>query len=180
MSTFKLIPFLLILVVGCTNVERVDTTAVKEHMGDYKIKKISPAEIMEQAEKFGSSVEPLLANQFNAPASGSTCDFQNSPLADSLNALSPGSVRLIRKDDLKNTKNFLPKEVEVLEAYGYSFEKKLKLETNIQQLNDTLYLFTYPVSPQSVFSKNCLAKDPEAYGVVELLLRKSFLIRQIK
>lgn len=167
--------------LNCTNVEKVDTTSVKEHLGDYKIKKISPEEIIAQAEKSGGDSKVIIEKQLNDEdlVKRSACDFGLFPVADSLNTLSPGSVKMVRIEELKGG-IFHPKEKEVLEAYQYSFEKDEASGTNIQQLNDTLYLFTIPVSKKSAYSKSCLSKDPDAYGVVELLLNKSRLIRQIR
>lgn len=176
-----MIPFMAVF-VNCSNVRKVDTTSVKEHLGDYKIKKISQEQIVAQVEKFGgenkAGIEKQLDNEAVVKKAG--CDFKLFPVSDSLNALSPGIVRMIRSEDLKKAGAFQPKEKEVLEAYQYSFEKNLESGTNIQQLNDTLYLFTIPVSKKSAYSKTCVANDPHAYAVVELLLNKSYMIRQIK
>ncbi len=182
MKNFKVLCGLFFICVGCTHVEKIDTTTVKEHMGDYKIRKVSHAEIAARAEKTGSILAAGFEKEMNDTriTDAWNCDFRKSPLNDSLNRILPGGIRLLNDKDLRDSLAFQPKEFEILQAYRYSAEEGIDAGHNLQQLNDTLYLYTCPVPVNSAFYKACLAPAKTSFAVIEIFLPRPFLVKQIK
>lgn len=178
---FALVFFCALNMFSCSNVERLDTKAMKKYMSDYKIKKIKQEDIMAQVEKLGESVsQPVLESlkkDINNDKNNCQTAFVNAQKL--VEKQVKGNLNIISLDDVNKDKNYLPKEQQVLEAYQYSFEKNTQFEKNIQILNDTSYLFTLPIPKSSKISKTCFQSDPNEYGVLSIKMSKNKVIQSL-
>jgi hypothetical protein len=178
---FALLFFSALNMFSCSNVERVDTKAMKKYMSDYKIKKIKQEDIMAQVEKLGESVsqpvlETLIKDIKNDEKNCETAFLNAQKLVQTQ---IKGNLKIVSLDDVTKENNYLPKEQQVLEAYQYSFEKNTQFEKNIQIINDTSYLFTLPIPKSSKIAKTCFQSDPLEYGVLSIKMSKNKVIQSL-
>lgn len=133
----RFIAFVFIILIAC-NPEKVDTRGVKEEMGRQKIKKITPGEIMAQAEQKGLSLIDSIQNDIHrrldsALKSGSVkgamtiCKLSDNSLLKSLEK--ENDARIYRAGfpgRLRNSAN-TPDTLQamVLDGYQYNMEKGL-------------------------------------------------------
>lgn len=160
MKTLLLI-FSSLLLVSCGKVKRVDTAEVKARMSEYKIKKVSKIDILNAANTLGSSIAEKVNGNYNIECIDAlTIENQKVELLN---------LSLLSEESLKNGK-----VGEILEAYKYSKEQNQVLGDNLQVVNDTLYLFTFPIKNDALVYKNC-QKD---LGLI--YLSKQSLIKSLK
>ena len=143
----KNISFLIVIFFNfsCGNVQRVDTARVKEKMGNYKIKKVKEVDIVHQAEKEGDEIiNQLLKNKIvNA-----NCKFEF-------------QKPVIKKFDLLNTENIVLSDFknnklkDLLEAYCYGIKNKEQMSNNIQQISDSILVFTFFIDKRFLSLANC-------------------------
>ncbi|WP_101724843.1 hypothetical protein [Emticicia sp. TH156] len=171
---------------ACSNVERLDTTEVKEEMEGHKIKKVSPAQIMEQVEVLGSRISTDLSGELEKQLKGASgarleeiCQLKNIPLLDSVAKRYNLKVRLLGQPDIGSNKTLYAKEKEVLEAYADIAAQKQTLSSNIQSIGDSLYIYTAPVAAEKGAGKLCFS-DNSGFAVWSIILRKADIIKSIK
>lgn len=153
--------FLVFGLISCGQVKRVDTAEVKQLMSDYKIKKVNQEEIIDVANTLGKSISEKLNGQLNIECGDKiTLDGTEIELID---------LSLVTAESMKNGKIG-----EILEAYKYSKEQKQTIGDNIQKVNDTLYLYSFPINANALVFKNC-KKD---LGLI--MMPKKGLVKSIK
>ena len=135
-----LIVFLGLLLFGCGNIQKVDTTAMREQMNNNKIVRISNADIISQADIIGKFCITKINQTTN-------CDLKK---YSSLEKMSLVSIEELKGMTFDNNK-----EKEISEAYIYGFEKNEIMGGNIQILNDSIYLYSCPISKNSHASLEC-------------------------
>ncbi len=160
MKTVLLVVCCLVL-LSCGNVKRVDTAEVKERMAESKIKKVNKIDILEAANNLGKLISEKINGDYNIECID-TLILENQKV-EILN------LSLLSEKSLKNGKIG-----EILEAYRYSKEQNQALGENLQVVNDTLYLYTFPIKKEALVFKKC-QKD---LGIV--YLSKQQLIKSIK
>lgn len=147
--------------ISCGQVKRVDTAEVKQLMSDYKIKKVNQEEIIDAANSLGKSLSEKFNGNLNIECGDKiTMEGTEVELID---------LSLVSEVSLKNGKIG-----EILEAYKYSKDQKQTISDNIQKVNDTLYLYSFPINSNSLIYKNC-KKD---LGLI--MLSKKALVKSIK
>ncbi|MGR3811143.1 hypothetical protein [Jiulongibacter sp. NS-SX5] len=131
-NRWQLLLLPMILGISCTsNVEKIDTSAVKAKMGDYKIQKVTEAQIMGALNKAGSKVYQSLTKD---------CDA---------NALElPNYVNLRRIEQGESSS--IEKEEGIFQALDYSLGNGELIDPTPQKLNDTLYAYYFTVNCDSV------------------------------
>ncbi|MCP9757608.1 hypothetical protein EGI26_20795 [Lacihabitans sp. CCS-44] len=153
--------FLIFGLFSCGQVKRVDTAEVKQLMADYKIKKVNQEEIIDMANTLGKSISEKFNGNLNIECGDKiSVDGTEVELID---------LSLVTAETLKNGKIG-----EILEAYKYSKEQKQTIGDNIQKVNDTLYLYSFPIQVSSLVYKNC-RKD---LGLI--MMPKKALVKSIK
>jgi hypothetical protein len=142
--------------VSCGNVKRVDTAEVKRRMNDYKVRKISDADILYTAEIWGQQLKKdLLANPKQL------CEKNLIVEGARINGLV-----LPYKVEGNN-----PKIQQVLDAYSFSAESKQILPDNMQKVNDSTVLYSFQTNFQSAKCKASL---------VLLYLPNREIVRKVK
>lgn len=171
---------------GCSNVERLDTTEVKEEMDDHKIKRISPAQIMEQVETLGSEIAITLTNDFEKQMKDASqahteeiCQLKNMRVIDSVSKKYNLKVRLLGQPDIGSNNSLYSKEKEVLEAYADNAARKLPMSNNIQNIDDSLFVYTAPIAADKGIGKLCFSDD-SGFAIWSIVLKKSEVIKSIK
>jgi hypothetical protein len=171
---------------SCSNVERLDTTEVKEEMEGYKIKRISPAQIMEQVEILGSGIAVTLTKDFEKQMKEASqarteeiCQLKNMQVIDSVSKKYNLKVRLLGQPDIGSNNSLYLKEKEVLEAYADNAMRKLPLSNNIQNIDDSLFVYTAPIGIDKGVGKLCFSDD-SGFAIWSIILKKSEVIKSIK
>lgn len=171
---------------GCSNVERLDTTEVKEEMDGYKIKRVSPAQIMEQVETLGSQIALTLTRDFekqmkdvSQERTEEICQLNNMQVIDSLSKKYNLKIRLLGQPDIGSNNSLYAKEKEVLEAYADNAMRKLPLSNNIQTINESLFVYTAPIGANKGVGKLCFSDD-SGFAIWSIILPKSEVIKSIK
>jgi hypothetical protein len=160
--------FVLILsgLISCTTDKRVNNEAVKKEMAAREIKKITEAEIVSKVHDIGSMIamstkKTLGKNLQQALMSGGVenairfCKINAMPLVDSLSRQFDASIKRVTKkarnpDDLPNDL-----ESTILDAYEQQLNDSLKLQANVQKIDEANYLFTQPIFIDNALCLTC-------------------------
>ncbi len=137
------IALLLISLSACTSPERLDTSALKSTMEGYKIKRISSAQILAEVNQIGDTLSKSLNQTYLQQKEPS--DYTNK-FVDSLTQQYQLKIRLLTEKDLTTNNALFQKEKEVLEAYSEANKQGVPLEANIQKIEDSLLIYTAPLS----------------------------------
>jgi hypothetical protein len=134
---------LLTILFSCGNVKRLDTAEIKNQMDNYKIKKVSPAQIMSQLNTLGNELRTkVVAIEAN------TC-LEAKQKVDSLAKAYDADIQLIDIESIDIVSIANAKEKLLYEAYKYDFEKAQVAATNSQQISEETYLFTFGLAANS-------------------------------
>ncbi|MBA4851713.1 hypothetical protein [Emticicia sp. BO119] len=170
---------------GCSNVQRMDTTEVKEEMEGHKIRRISPARIMEQVEVLGSKITIILTKDFEKQMKDASpnrteeiCALKNMQVIDSLSKKYKLTIRLLGQPDIGSNNSLYLKEKEVLEAYADNAMQKLPLSNNIQSIDDSLFVYTAPIGVDKGVGKLCFSDD-SGFAIWSIVLKKAEVIKSI-
>jgi hypothetical protein len=157
-SIFNILYLILNIFFTSCNPEKVDTRGVKEEMEKFKIKKISQAEILGQAEKDGSEIfelfqvktvtrkldSALSAGLFeNALPYCVYSNFQEKKTIEKMYEASFSKAGFTQR--LRNSSNqgdTLQKQI--LDAYIYNIEQGLPLTGDVQMMEDVI-LYNKPI-----------------------------------
>ncbi len=154
MKNMKIFILFLVFIFNfsCGNVQRVDTAAVKEKMGDYKIKKVKEVDIVHLVEQEGDEI----INQL----------LQDKVV--NINCKLELQKPVIKKFELLNTENIVISDIKnnklkgLLEAYCYGIKNKEQMSNNIQQISDSTLVFTFLIDERFL----SLAKCNKNLGIV--------------
>ncbi len=175
----------IIFTASCNNIERLDTSKIKEKVEASKIKRITPAQLNSQVERWGEGMSKAFTTALEKEAINASktrleeiCKLKNIKLIDSLSAVYRVKIRLLGMPDSTNQKLYA-KEKQVLEAYIYNAENKLPMEKNVQRIGDSLFVYTYPITSSKTLSKLCFADDTYNFAIWSIVFRKADVIRKI-
>lgn len=176
-------PKLLILVFciffqNCTNIERVDTTQVKELVNNGEIKRITPTEITNTTNRLGKLLADSLDKTFLSQKS-IQCDIDANDFVKNFNNEYGIKIRLLGLRDT-TSKVLFSKELEVIQAYAYNAAKGLTIEPNVQKMGDSLLIYTTATSKKLRFAKQCLGDTEGGLSVWSLVFPKAQIIKRIE
>lgn len=137
-----LIYFFLISTItlfNCGQTEKVDTKQVKDALKRREIKKISEAEIMEAGIKKGKETCQTLITCFNKNS------IENLNYKQCLDSTTLSLIDTVKIISLESSNDLRDVEKDLFEAYNYDFTNKQQLFPNLQELNNEMLLYTYPV-----------------------------------
>ena len=178
--------FFSIILVAC-NPERVKyTRELKQEMADKKIKRITNVDLVETVDTFGeritAAIQKELATQLQKttdPAERTKlCQLQNLPRTKAIADRYGVAIQLLSGADV-SAKSLNSKEREVLDAYLYNAEKKLPQISNIQKINDTLYVYNAAVPTENVICKTCFGDQNTPLAVWRLAFSKREIVRRM-
>lgn len=182
-----LIPLLLLLISAC-NPERVKyTRELKQEMADKKIKRITNVDLVETVDNFGERITTVIQKELAAQLQNTTnpaeqiklCQLQNLPRTNAIADRYGIDIRLLSATDV-SAKSLSAKEREVLDAYLYNAEKKLPQISNIQKINDTLYIYNAAVPTDNIICQTCFGGQKTPMAVWRLAFPKREIVRRMK
>lgn len=174
-------------VLAC-NPERVKyTNELKQEMADKKIKRITNADLIETVDAFGERITTVIQKELvtqlqkttNPAEQTKLCQLQNLPRTKAIAERYAINVQLLSGADVPN-KSLSSKEREVLDAYLYNAEKKLPQISNIQKINDTLYVYNAAVPTESLICQTCFGDQKTPLAVWRLVFPKREIVRRMK
>jgi hypothetical protein len=187
MNKNKLLIGLFSLGLIACNPERVQyTSELKQEMSDMKIKKISNADLLETINTAGAKISTVMQDELTAalqetadPAKRTQlCQLQNLPKTKAVAERYKLDINLLGAADVKN-KALKPKEQQILDAYLYNAEQKLPQTANIQQIDDTLYVYNQAVPAENPICEVCFGDQKTPLAVWRLAFHKREVIRHM-
>ncbi len=171
----------LLLFFAC-NPDRVPySDALKREMADQKIKRVTPGQLLETVDSWGLKITTLAQNELtaklNVGGSRNLCSLTELPKTQALAKRYGFQISLLGAADSTNRK-LAQKEREVLAAYRYNADRQLPQQSNIQIVNDTLYVYNAPVPPANPICQTCFDAG-NALAVWRLAFPKREVIRHI-
>ncbi|HLL96971.1 MAG TPA: hypothetical protein VK404_18505, partial [Spirosoma sp.] len=106
------------------------------------------------------------------------CQLQNLPRTKAIADRYGVAIQLLSGADV-SAKSLNSKEREVLDAYLYNAEKKLPQISNIQKINDTLYVYNAAVPTENVICKTCFGDQNTPLAVWRLAFSKREIVRRM-
>ncbi|WP_394990922.1 hypothetical protein [Emticicia sp.] len=185
MKNILIIASVLLINMSCSNMERLDTTQIKDEMEGYKIKRVSPTQITYQVETLGSEISQALTKDFEKQMKGISkargeeiCQLKDISLIDSLSKAYGLKIRLLGQPDIGSNNSLYVKEKEVLEAYADNASKKLSMSDNIQKIGDSLFVYTSPIPANKGVGKLCFSDD-SGFAIWSIIIKKSEVVKSI-
>ena len=175
------------LLLAC-NPERVKyTSELKQEMADKKIKRITNADLVETVDVFGERITAVIQKELTAQLQKKTspaeraklCQLQDLPRTKAIADRYGINIQLLSGADVPN-KALSQKEREVLDAYLYNAEQKLPQISNIQKINDTLYVYNAAVPTENVICQTCFGTQKTPLAVWRLAFSKREIVRRMK
>ncbi|CAH0996853.1 hypothetical protein EMA8858_02988 [Emticicia aquatica] len=185
MKKNALILLILLVNIAC-NFERLENSSdIKDHMDDYKVKRVTPTQIAYQVEAMGGEISKALTIDFakqmanvSSARGEELCQLKNMTLIDSLSETYGLKIRLLGQPDIGSNKSLYAKEKEVLEAYAENASKKLEMGDNIQKIGDSLFVYTSPIPYDKGVGKLCFGDD-SGFAIWSIILRKAEVVKSI-
>lgn len=165
---------MVVLFTACDNNGSImDSQALKEEIGNRKIKKISESRILEVSYTKGKEVIDKLSTDMEKKSVGAdTLDKQYrvgamQPLVESLQQANKAEIKKIIATDLNST-TIRKTEKEVFEAYQYNVAQGLKVADNVQ------------IMDRYVFYSSPILDSGELKGMWSVYFDKSEIIKTIR
>lgn len=176
---------LSLFITACNPENRIQqTTALKQEIADKKVKRITDIQLNETVDSWGEQLTAIAQQELTAkltqqPAdSEKLCQLNGLTKTQALAKRYSFTIALLGASDIQNPK--LPqKEREVLDAYLYNAENKLPQPTNIQKINDTLFVYNTAVPTGNLICKACFGNQKQPLAVWRLVFHKREVIRRI-
>lgn len=186
LKAFLSILTLSVFLASC-NPERVRyTNELKQEMADSKLKRITNADLIETVDNLGGKVSTALEKELTTQLQKTTnpaeraklCQLKNLPKAKAIAERYALDIRLLGEVDIQN-QALSEKEREILDAYLYSAKQKVSAISNIQKINDTLFVYNSPVPSKSLICEACFGKQETRFAVWHLGFNKREVIRRM-
>ena len=143
MRTFLTIGLVSLLTLSCGKIKRIDTSSIDNQRRANKIKHVTEKQLLELYTQIGESAE----EEYNSEAKmdcqpvypltkGRTVEVYNVAKIDSTQL----------RDEVKGG---------LLEALKFSVTSGQKLSSHLDQLNDTLFVYSFPIHENAFLNKNC-------------------------
>ncbi|MBD2699520.1 hypothetical protein IC229_02645 [Spirosoma sp. BT702] len=178
--------FLFTFLFGCGPDRVKYTTELKREMADSKIKRITDVDVVETVDNLGEKVTAVIQKELAEQLQQTTdpakraqfCQLQNLPRTKAIANRYVLDIRLLGPADIRNVA-LNPKEREILDAYLYSAKQKQIAPSNIQKINDTLFVYNVPIAPENPICEACFGKQDVAFAVWHLGFPKREVIRRM-
>ncbi len=148
----------LFSVLACGRVKQEDTSEIRAEIERSKIKRVTEKDLMQEVSVWGEQAKKKWDADYRV-------ECQQTYVLDDY------TLEVYNKD--------LPVEgqgvkSQLIEAYSYGLQQGQPVGTNIQKLNDTLFIYSFPLSDKSYLKQVC--KQDFAF----VLLSSKKIISQIK
>ncbi|QMW01897.1 hypothetical protein [Spirosoma foliorum] len=178
---------LLPLVFSACNPERVHyTSELKAEMADSKIKRITNADIIETVDDLGGKISAAVEKDLTTQLQKATkpadktklCQLKNLPRVKAIAERYDVDIRLLGEGDIQNMKLDI-KERDILDAYLYSVKQKQAPISNIQKINDTLFVYNSVVPASNLICKACYGNQETPFAVWHVGFNKREVVRRM-
>ncbi|MGA0556063.1 hypothetical protein ACO2Q8_05390 [Larkinella sp. VNQ87] len=171
------------LVSSCAPDRNENTKAFVQELNDRKIKRITNAQLVSTVDDWGkvlvqNSGKALTSALTKNTGNKSLCTLNDIPVIQKLEKQYAITIGLLTEKDTANPA-LHPKERELLAAYQYNAQNKLEQITNIQKINDTLFVYNAPVDPNDLICKTCADQATLPFAVWRVVFNKREVIRRI-
>ncbi|WP_460942371.1 hypothetical protein [Spirosoma daeguense] len=187
MSRLLIICFVLSFCVTACGPDRVKyTSELKQEIADSKIKRVTDVDLVETVDNLGGKISSVVQKELITQLQQTTdpakraqlCQLQNLPRTKAIAERYAVEIRLLGVDDLKNV-TLNAKEREILDAYYYSAKQKQAAMSNIQKINDTLFVYNVPVPAQNAICEACFGKQDVPFAVWHFGFQKREVVRRM-
>lgn len=148
---------------GCDNSQKIDRTGYKEEKARRELKKVSEAEILNEAIRIGNLISVDAENYLKQKSGNVLEDHINDPVRkaninwihdmDSLEKVYEAEINYLSLITSKESQIISPMEAELLDAYQYNIDKNISLTENIQKTEKGNLLYNKPIV---ISSSSCL------------------------
>lgn len=151
---------------SCTSDKKVNNDAVRQEIKSREIIKVSDAEIVEKAHEIGNAIaaaskKTLGQNLQKAMKEGgperaiSFCNLNAAPLTDSLSKAYGAQIKRVslKARNLGDIPDAT--ERDLLEAYAFQMNDSIPLQSNVQELEGDIYLFSKPILIDNALCLTC-------------------------
>lgn len=146
--------FLIFSLSGCDS-QKVDRTGIKEEKERRTLKKVSEAEILNEASKLGKKIaldaEKTVKRRSQTFAENTNqaqinkIDISSIHNMDSLEKAYEAEIKYLSFITSTKDQVITPTEAELLDAYQYNIERNISLSENIQKINKDHLLYNRPI-----------------------------------
>lgn len=151
-----------------------------------KIKRITNADMVQTVDNFGERISTAVQRELTTELQKTTdqeqrsklCQLQNLPRTAAIAKRYGINIGLLGAADVQN-KSLDPKEREVLDAYLYNAEQKRPQISNIQKINDTLFVYNAAVPTDNIICQACFGEQKTPLAVWRLAFPKREVVRRM-
>lgn len=188
-SLFTFYPLLLLLITisftSCQTDYRVEGSKdAVEKMKSMQIKRVTNTQIVTIVDDWGQRIVKQAQTQLEEALKKSKtddlqlCQLGLLPKIDSLEQLYNVKIDILGAKDAKNPTLSL-KEQEIVDAYLYNAENKISQITNIQKLDDSVFIYNAPIAIENIICQRCFAQDTTKLALWRVKFLKSEVIRKV-
>lgn len=177
----------LICLVGCNTQNRIDNSnqELAREIKNSQIKRITDKELMVIIDEWGKEitrkVQLSLASELTKKNGGGAAvcrDLNQLPIVASYAREYGVKIELLSSADSLNAR-LHSKEKEIMAAYLYNVVKKIPQTDNIQQINDTLFVYNAPVADSTSIASICFPGPQTPFALWRVVFTKKHVIQQI-
>ncbi len=175
--------FAALLLTSCDPERLQYTRELKSEISDKKPKRVTNAQLNEAVNSWGEQIvavaEPELTAKLKQGGDKTgLCRVESLPKTTALTQRYGLTIGLLGAADVTNPR-LSAKEREVLDAYLYNAENKIKQQPNIQKIADTLFIYNAAVPVESVICQSCFGAQKTPLAVWRLAFTKRELVKRL-
>ncbi len=176
----------VLFLLSCTPDRLKQTDALKQQMADMKPKRITNADMVETVNVLGERISAAVQSDLTSDLQKITnpaertrlCQLEKLPRLTAIEKKYGVDIQLVSGADVQNS-SLSAKEREVLDAYLYNAEQKLPQISNIQKINDTLYIYNAAVPTDNVICQTCFGNQKTPLAVWRIAFPKREVVRRV-
>lgn len=130
----------MFLFTACGQVKQVDTSDIKDIMRNSKVKRVTEKDLLGMVSKIGEEASIKLNGDYKIECVNQL-DFDG-------NTIELYNTQLLSDND-QSVKG------QLLDAYKFGFQNKENVGSNIQKINDTLYVYSFPIEEKTFLRTSC-------------------------
>lgn len=159
------------------------TRELKSEISEKKPKRVTNAQLNEAVNSWGGQIVAVAEAELTAKIKQGgdkrgLCRVENLPKTEALAQRYGLTIGLLGATDV-NSPRLAPKEREVLDAYLYNAENKLRQQPNIQKIADTIFVYNAAVPAENIICQTCFGTQKTPLAVWRLAFTKRELVKRL-
>ena len=182
---FAFSAIIFVTISACNSKRLEGTKELSREIKASQIIRVTNTQLVYTVDEWGKKLSKIAEKSLqkelsdNPDNAGMICkDLTKIPLISALQKEYGVHVQLLGANDANNP-DLYPKEKELLGAYLYSAKTKATASDNVQQLNDTLFVYNAPVSVDDPICKACITGQETPFALWRLVFDKKEIIRKL-